>query len=74
MTLAIAQGGGKKMDSYLGVDVDSVTTKCAVSPRMVSLSPTITYVPRASRFLPDSRDSGEFRDNFPLSQDLWLMR
>jgi hypothetical protein len=32
----------------------------------VSLSPAITYVLRASRSLLDGRDSGKFRDNFPL--------
>jgi hypothetical protein len=36
------------------------------SLRVVSSSPTIIYVLRASRSLLDGRDSGKFRDNFPL--------
>jgi len=56
------------MDGYLGVDVGSVTTKCAVITENGELIAYNYYVPRASRSLLESRDSGKFRDNFlPMS-------
>ena len=66
MTLAIAQGGEEERWTVTSVLMSARRRPSApLSPRVVSSSPTITYVPRASRSLLESRDSGEFRDNFP---------
>lgn len=53
------------MDGYLGVDVGSVTAKCAVITEAGELSPITTYVLRVSRSLSDCRDSGKLKDSFP---------
>jgi hypothetical protein len=54
------------MDGYLGVDVGSVTTKCAVITEGGELIAYNYHVPRVSRSLPEGRDSGKFRGIFPL--------